>query len=73
MEKKMEDKNETWEILKDGNLVCEGDEWECYAFLLDHQPQSTHWAQKYDGWTFRKKEESVYAGTSKLSKKKETN
>ena len=53
----MEEIADTFEVYKDDKLVCEGTNWECYKYLMDNQSQSTHYAEKYDGWRMKHKEE----------------
>ena len=49
-----------YEVLKDGKQVFEGSNFECFKYILDHQPQSVHWAERYGGWNMRIKEEKHF-------------
>jgi len=39
-----------WQVAKDNQVVFKGSSTDCYQYLLNHQPQSTRWAEKYAGW-----------------------
>lgn len=40
----------TFKVTRDSKTLFSGSENECYIWLLDHQPQSTAWAIKYEGY-----------------------
>lgn len=55
--KETKDKYESvFEVLKQGEIVHTGNSFSCYKYVLNHQPQSVYWAEKYGGWRIRKKE-----------------
>lgn len=46
-----------FEVYKNNNLVFTGTNFECFKYILDHQPQSVSWAERYGGWSMKQKEE----------------
>jgi len=44
-----------FEVYKNGVLVKTGTNFECYKFILDNQPQSVNWAERYGGWELCRK------------------
>lgn len=57
------------EVYKDRKLVFAGSYFECFKFIMDHQPQSVYWAEKYGGWSIKplpkstEIEDEAYMGT----------
>ena len=37
-------------VFKSGQLQFKGTYFECFAYILNHQPQSVSWALRYGGW-----------------------
>jgi len=44
----------TYELKQHGKVIFTGTYNECWIKLLKSQPQSTHYAMKYGGWTITK-------------------
>lgn len=44
-------------LYKDGKLVFQGSEKECYVELQKRQSQSCYFAMKYNGWTIKNLEQ----------------
>jgi len=42
--------NEKWQVIQHGKLLFEGSNFQCYKWILDHQPQSVDWAMRYCGY-----------------------
>ena len=48
-------KKSLFEVYKNRVLVKTGTNFECFKFILDNQPQSVNWAERYDGWVMGQK------------------
>ena len=44
-----------WVTIKDGKIVYEGTSDNCAIYIINHQPQSLYYAERWSGWDTKEK------------------